>query len=195
MTPAGAGGRDAVPVAGSVPDAIRSAGPRVDGAADGSKHARACATGLARPPAPSSTPAMAAAAGEDRPAVPARHRGSSLPAATEAPRGRIATWLRWLGLCAFAAFGAGALALSRRERNPARMMIGDAGAGEDPRRSSVALCERPTPHRPRRRLRRPVRHLRALSPVAGERRPDGQRHRRAWHADHGRSRQGGSLAT
>ena len=53
-TPATAGSSDAVPVAGSVPDAIRSAGPRVDGAADAA-----------------STPRQA------RPGSPARRPGSS----------------------------------------------------------------------------------------------------------------------
>ena len=84
---------------------------------------------------------------------------------------------------------AAALAVARglrRRRKPAPMMIGDVRAPEDPRSSGMAVCERPTSHRPCGRLRRPVRHLRALSPVARERRAHGQRNRRARNADHGR---------
>lgn len=74
----------------------------------------------------------------------------------------------------------------RRRQKPARMMTGDVCAPEDTRGSGMAVCERPTPHRSCGGLRRPVRHLRALSPVARERRSHGQRHRRARDADHGR---------
>lgn len=91
--------------------------------------------------------------------------------------------------------GIGALALVlvlvaglRGARRCARMMTGDVCSPEDPGRSGVAVCERPAPHRPRGGLRRSVGHLRALSPSARERRVDGQRNRRAWNADHGRSR-------
>jgi len=58
----------------------------------------------------------------------------------------------------------------------------------------VAVRERPPPHRPRGRLRRAVGHLCSLSPARRQRRAHGERNGRAWHADHGRGRQGRSLA-
>lgn len=57
---------------------------------------------------------------------------------------------------------------------------------EDPRSSRLAVCERPTTHRPCGRIWRPGGHLRPLPPVARERRPHGQRDRRARHTRHGR---------
>ena len=60
-------------------------------------------------------------------------------------------------------------------------------------RRRVALRERPTASRACRRLRRSVGHHRPVSPAAGRRRPDGQRHRRARHAGHGRGRSRGAV--
>jgi hypothetical protein len=79
---------------------------------------------------------------------------------------------------------------------PARIMCGfdratveevasDDESAEDPGCSGLAVRERPAPHRPRRGLRRPVRHLRALPPAEGQRRADGERHRRARHSGDG----------
>ena len=51
------------------------------------------------------------------------------------------------------------------------------------RRRRLAVYERPATSRPRRRFRRAVGRLRALSPPEGERRPDGERHRRARNAE------------
>ena len=104
-----------------------------------------------------------------------------------------------LAAAVLAALGA-AVALGAPARSgsgePARIMGGDdrARAAEDPRRRRVAVRERPAPHRPCGGLRRPVRHLRPLSPAARRRRADGERHRRARHAGHGGRGRGGSLA-
>jgi hypothetical protein len=64
----------------------------------------------------------------------------------------------------------------------------------DSRRRRLAVCERPAAHRPCRRLRRPLGHLCALSPAAGQRRPHGQRHGRARNARDGRRRRRGTVA-
>ncbi len=61
-------------------------------------------------------------------------------------------------------------------------------------RRRVALREWPTASGACRRLRRSVGHHRPVSPAAGRRRPDGQRHRRARHAGHGRGRSRGSVS-
>jgi len=61
------------------------------------------------------------------------------------------------------------------------------------RRRRVALREWPAASGACRRLRRPVGHHGPLSPAAGRLRPDGQRHRRARHAGHGRGRSRGSV--
>jgi hypothetical protein len=92
-----------------------------------------------------------------------------------------------LGLAAAAAAAAGALGRDR--------MIGrDGRAEEDPGRSRLAVRERPEAHRARGGVRRPVRHLRAVPPVEGERRPDGERDRRAWDAGDGRGGRERALA-
>jgi hypothetical protein len=78
----------------------------------------------------------------------------------------------------------------------ARMMSGHddtASPPEDPRGGRVAVCERPTAHRPCGGIRGPGGHLRALPPVARERRPHGQRDGRARHAGHGRRGSGRHL--
>ena len=64
-------------------------------------------------------------------------------------------------------------------------VAGAGNAAEDPRRGRVALRERPAAPRPRRRPRRAVGRLRALSPAQGQRRPHGQRDGRARHAGDG----------
>ena len=84
---------------------------------------------------------------------------------------------------------------------PPRMMLSREGdraedereRTENPGCGGLALCQRPAPHWARRRVRRPVRHLRPLSPAQGQRRTDGERHRRAWDAGHGRGREGRAL--
>jgi len=62
---------------------------------------------------------------------------------------------------------------------------GASTAGEDPRRTGVAVCERPASYRPRGRLRRARRRVRPLSPAQGRRGADGERDGRAWDARHG----------
>src|SRR5581483_7374032 len=61
----------------------------------------------------------------------------------------------------------------------------DAPTAEDPRRARVAVREWAAPHRPRGGLRGAGRRLRPLSPVAGQRRPHGERDGRARHAGDG----------
>ena len=65
---------------------------------------------------------------------------------------------------------------------------------EDPGGGGLAVCERAAPHRPRRGVRRPVGHVRPLSPAAGQRRAHGQRDGRARHARHGRGGRRGRVA-
>ena len=85
VTPAGAGAGDAMPVAGSVPAAIRSARPSAGGAAGAARTSRV--RGRVRPVVGPAVHRDARAAGEDRPAPQARHRASSLPAgARRSPR-------------------------------------------------------------------------------------------------------------
>ena len=72
-----------------------------------------------------------------------------------------------------------------------RLVSSSAHAGnaaEDPRRRRLAVRKWPAAPRPRRRSRRPVRHLRPLPPAQGQRRPHGQRDGRARHARHGLGR-------
>jgi hypothetical protein len=66
---------------------------------------------------------------------------------------------------------------------------------EDPRRGRVAVRERATASGPCRRPGRAVRHLRALSPAQGQRRPHGERDGRARHAGDGVGRPGRRVAS
>lgn len=95
--------------------------------------------------------------------------------------------------------GAAAWIARRRAGEPevaARIMVVHDGAAEaeDPRRSGMAVRERSAPYRARCGIRRPVRHLRPLSPTSRQRRSDGEWHRRERYADHGRRRSGRSYA-
>jgi hypothetical protein len=111
-------------------------------------------------------------------------------ARTPAPGSR-AWWA--LGLVSALAAGiATSASLARRRARP--MMVADVQRAEDPRRGGLAVCERAPAHRPCGGVRRPVRHLRALPPLEGERRPHGQRDGRARDAGDGRGRRGGALA-
>ncbi len=65
---------------------------------------------------------------------------------------------------------------------------------QDPHRGRLALRQRPSSHRPCRRLRRALRRLQPLHADGGSRRADGERHRRARHADPGPGRAGGCVA-
>ena len=56
---------------------------------------------------------------------------------------------------------------------------------EDPGRARLAVRSRETTSRPRGRVRRAGGHLRAVPPTEGQRRPDGERNRRARHAGDG----------
>ena len=87
----------------------------------------------------------------------------------------------------------------RGSRRPPRMMLSPEGdAANDEREpdsekdlgsGGLAVCQRPAPYWARRRVRRPVRHLRALPPAQRQRRADGEWHRRARDARYGRGRE------
>lgn len=75
-----------------------------------------------------------------------------------------------------------------------RMMVRcGTGTQEDPGRSGVAVCGRSPSPRSCGGLRRPLGRVRALSPAEGQRRPHGERNRRARHAGDGGRRQGGEV--
>jgi len=80
-----------------------------------------------------------------------------------------------------------AAALARVRTRAARIIDADVEQRtEDPGRAGVAVCGGTPPPWPYRGLRGAGGRLRALPPLAWERRADGQRHRRARHTDHGR---------
>jgi len=87
-----------------------------------------------------------------------------------------------------------ALAIRRRSvKKAARIMsipkldssIGAAETEEDPGRARLAVRRREAASRPRGRLRRPGGHLRALPPLEGQRRPDGEWNGRTWDTGDG----------
>jgi hypothetical protein len=92
------------------------------------------------------------------------------------------------GLLFLLMLGGAALCAHRLARRPLPI-IGARERGttteEDPGSGRMAICERPSAHRPCRGLRRPIGHLRPLSPASRERRAHGQWDRRARHAGHG----------
>jgi hypothetical protein len=158
----------------------------------------------------SGEPGTAAAAHTSRP----QHRVVVAPggskAASSGARAKLATHSRWfdsrwillpaLLALLLAATGGSVLVAGRirGSRRPPRMMLspdGDAAdderereSEEDPGRGGLAVCQWPAPHWARRRVRRPVRHLRPLSPTQRQRRVDGEWHRRTRDARHGRGR-------
>lgn len=83
--------------------------------------------------------------------------------------------------------------------NPARIMAASeheiAEGGADPGRAGLAVREWPASHRPHRRLRRTVRHLRPLPPSQRQPRADGERDGRARDARDGRRRSRRSVDT
>jgi len=153
----------------------------------------------AQPPVP--TPGLTPVVRPTPKASPLRRRVERGPRRVPAAHLTRDRGLPRLGVAALAVLlGASALLLVRARRGrvgPAGAPIMDAHVRvppEDPRRGCVAVRERPAPHRPRGGLRRPVGRLRPLPPPPGRRRADGERHRRARHADHGRGRRGGGVA-
>src|SRR3954447_18297926 len=70
------------------------------------------------------------------------------------------------------------------------------GSGHDPcpLRGGLALRQRPPAHRPRRRLRRPLRRVQPVHADGGSRRAHGLGHGRARDADPGAGREGGRVA-
>ncbi len=108
-----------------------------------------------------------------------------------------------LALAALALAAGLAMAFRRRGgREAARIMslpepehvVAETQPKEDPRCARVAVCVREASPGPRGRLRSSGGHLRALSPLEGERRPDGERNGRARNAGDGHGRSRGRLA-
>jgi hypothetical protein len=109
-----------------------------------------------------------------------------------------------LGLALLAIGLGGRLVARRFARPPLRKMSETEPAPEErlpepsttahSRRRRVALREWPTAPGACRRLRRSVGHHRPVSPAAGRRRVDDQRHGRAWNSRHDRRRSRGSVA-
>jgi hypothetical protein len=81
--------------------------------------------------------------------------------------------------------GLACLLAVRMISNPHARNEGARPGREDPHRAGLAVRERPASHRPRGRVRGARRRVRALSPVEGLRRPDGERDGRARHAGDG----------
>ena len=93
-----------------------------------------------------------------------------------------------LALLVLAAAAAACLVAVRMIMSPSRVSEGASAEHtpeEDPGRGRVAVRQRAAAPRPRRGSRGPVRHLRALPPVEGQRRGDGERDGRARHPGDG----------
>ena len=129
--------------------------------------------------------------------APRRHPAVPLPAATRpvvAPARRSRTpWPLYVLSALACAAGVGAV---RMISNSSKTSEGahPVAVAEDPRRRRVALRERPAASGPCRRPRRALRHLRALPPAEGQRRPHGERDGRARHAGDGLGRSRGRVA-
>jgi hypothetical protein len=101
-----------------------------------------------------------------------------------------------LGCVTLACAGA---ALRKRARimssvDPESPVVAANAIAQDPRGPRLAVCVGEAPPGPRRRVRGPRGHLRALPPLEGRRRPDGERHGRARHAGDGHGGSRGRLA-
>jgi hypothetical protein len=146
----------------------------------------------ARPVAGSSVPAMPAPARAAvrvtlPPAVPPPAQSAVGP--TPAPsRAHLPAALLAAVLAALAAVGAVGVAAVRMISGPSPTVVeasSEQRSEEDPRRTGLALREWAAPYRPRGRLRRAGGRVRALPPLEGRRRLDGERDGRARHAGDG----------
>ena len=128
-------------------------------------------------------------------ALPARTPRRPVPqAAVHARRHRHVPVLP-LGLLALAAGAAIGAARMISSRSPSlEGTNADPFPAEDPRRSRLAVRERSAASGPRRRPGRALGYLRALPPVEGQRRADGERHGRARDTGDGGRRSRGRLA-
>jgi Peptidase family M23 len=161
-------------------------------------------------------PLAGSATAVTRPAVPARvavgrtvvqppDPQPSEPTPTRARVGSSAERPSWILAAAalLALLGAAVLRRGRPgEQNAARKMTApepsvdgalDDSTPTDPRRPSVAVCERSTSHRPFGGVRSAGGRVRPLSPSPRQSGPHGQRDGRARDADHGRGRPGRAL--
>ena len=154
--------------------AARQSALRTPSQARPSLHAPAAARAAVRTGAPS-------------PVSPPSRPLSVQPVPLAAPRHLSATLLVVV-LAALACVGAVGVAAVRMISGPSPTVPGastDERSEEDPRRAGLALREWAAPHRPRGRLRRAGGRVRALPPVEGRRRADGERDGRARHAGDG----------
>jgi len=144
-------------------------------------------------------PALRAVPGQDaKPLIASRRSRRELPSAaaaarTDGPSGGERT-LVLASLLGAAALAACAVARPGSRKRPRIMETDGELSGEDLRRGRVAVRRRTEAHRPRGGLRRPVRRVRPLPAAARERRPDGERDRRARDARHGHRRSRGRVS-
>jgi hypothetical protein len=132
--------------------------------------------------------------------VPAPRRHPVVPFAAparpivERTRHRHAAWPLYLLLAFTCAAGVKAVRMisSSSKKSEGAHPVAVA---EDPGRGRMAVCERTAAPGPCRRPRRAVRHLRALSPAQGKRRPHGERDGRARHPGDGVGRSRGRVAS
>ncbi|MEN3342945.1 MAG: hypothetical protein V7644_2349 [Actinomycetota bacterium] len=157
--------------------------------------------------------AATAAAARPKPALPPLHRvgrpfaratpalqaprprrtlpGAGDPASAPAPHRPLPLLLFALLAVALAGAAAAAVWAARIIRGPfprLERVQADVVSAEDPGSRGLAVCERTAAPGPRGRPWSPVRHLRPLPPAQGQRRPHGQRDRRARYAGHGLGR-------
>jgi hypothetical protein len=125
-------------------------------------------------------------------AGPRTVRHDPAPVAAETVAGGADT--PWRRVAVLFAFVVGAAAAARGLARSLRMMDADERAREDPDRGRMAVCIGPETHRPRRRVRRAVGRVRPLPAAQRQRRPHGERHRRARDAGDGRRRSGRRVA-
>jgi hypothetical protein len=169
---------DALVVSGAttVLDAIRSLPESFGHATSSPRHVVVRALDRRRVRAQSGVPAR-----EARPHVEPvrRHAARPLsPSVAPTSHGRSSHSDVLFALLSAAALAVAAL-LVRMIRSPFPRSEGASTVPEDPRRTGLAVCERPAPHRPRGGLRRPRGRVRALPPAEGRRRAHGERHGRA----------------
>ena len=117
------------------------------------------------------------------PVAPAPTRRHLAPVAARASRRHI-PWLPAMLALLGCAAGVKAVRMISSSSKTSEGARSDAVA-EDPRRGGMAVRERPPASGPCRRPGRALRHLRALSPAEGQRRPHGERDGRARHAGDG----------
>jgi hypothetical protein len=178
-----------VPARGGESSSGVSSSPGVPGAARA--HAPAAGSSLSPPPVRRLEAERALhAPGPSRArelAPPRSHAAAALSGGSRSP---VTSWQRLLAaalvaLASLGAVGATAIRMISHRYPSSEGARADAAPAEDSRRAGLAVREWAAPHRACGGLRRAGRRLRALSPLEGQRRPDGERHRRARDAGDG----------